>query len=110
PSAQITGAPYGRGDLAGSLVIQWTTSDDLLADKPINLAYSVEPNGPWTNIATGLENSGTYAWKVGGEVPPRVFLRLQATDAAGNFTFNQTNQPLDLSGLVPKARILGVEK
>ncbi len=110
PTAQITSAPYGRGEQAGSLVIQWTATDDLLSEKPIDLAYSIEPNGPWTNISTGLENSGTYAWKVGGDVPPKVYVRLQATDAAGNSTFYQINQPLDLSGLVPKARILGVEK
>lgn len=110
PQAQITGAPYGRDQHAGSLIIQWTATDDLLAMRPITLDYSVEPNGPWTTIAAGLENIGAYAWKVGADVPTKVYLRLTATDAAGNFTYSQTNQPIDLSGLVPKARILGVER
>lgn len=110
PRAAITGAPYGRDDQAGSLIIQWQAEDDLLAARPITIEYAVHPDGPWTTIAAGIDNSGAYAWKVGAEVPPRVYLRLTATDAAGNSTCNQTQQPVDLSGLVPKARILGVDK
>ncbi len=110
PQAAITGAPYGRDDQSGSLIIQWQAQDDLLASRPITIEYAVQPDGPWTTIAAGIDNSGAYGWKVGAEVPPRVYLRLTATDAAGNSTCNQTQQPVDLSGLVPKARILGVEK
>lgn len=109
PQGQLMAAPYGRGDQVGSLIIQWKASDELMAERPITLFYSTEQSGPWTTIVAAYENSGSYSWKVGTDVPEKVYLRLQADDAAGNQTFSQTNQPVDLSGLIPKARITGVE-
>jgi hypothetical protein len=74
------------------------------------LAYITGSQGPWTLIDVGIENSGRYAWRVGKEVPEKVFLKLEVVDAAGNVATNQTLDAVDLSGLVPKARITGVEQ
>ncbi|MEZ6093509.1 MAG: hypothetical protein R3C03_04610 [Pirellulaceae bacterium] len=109
PQARLTAAPYGEGSETGSLVIHWQASDELLSRRCVTLSYSSFANGPWTIIETGLENSGRYAWQVGKEVPEQVFLQLEVADAAGNISRNQTNDLVDLSGLVPKARITGVE-
>jgi hypothetical protein len=109
PVAKLTAAPYGSGADAGALIIQWTAEDELLAARPIKLCYSTFASGPWTMIAAGIENSGRYAWTITKDIPEQVYLQLEVTDAAGNVTRNQTNAPIDLSGLIPKARILGVE-
>ena len=84
PYCQITSVPYGRGDEAGRLVINWTAQDPLMTLRPITLSYSTDPQGPWTAIEQGLRNTGRYVWKVGTNVPERIYLRLEATDQAGN--------------------------
>ncbi|HMP78962.1 MAG TPA: hypothetical protein PKD54_05885 [Pirellulaceae bacterium] len=109
PVAQITSAPYGRDEWAGHLVIHWTAVDEQFRHRPIHLSYATTGDGPWTMIADGLENTGNYPWKVDSNVPARIFLRLDAIDAAGNVTTSITTEPVDLSGLVPKSRITGVE-
>ncbi len=109
PVAQITSAPYGRDQWAGHLVIQWTAVDEQFRHRPIHLSYAATSDGPWTTIADGLENTGSYPWKPDASVPPRVYLRLDAVDAAGNYTTSITTSPIDLSGVVPKSRITGVE-
>ena len=62
PDVSITGAQYGEGDRAGSLVIRYRCEDDYLMQRPITLAFSDSPKGPWTTIAAGLRNMGDYVW------------------------------------------------
>lgn len=109
PVATLTAAPYGRGDQAGHLVIHWQAVDEQLQMRPISLAWSNHPSGPWTWIVERTENTGSFAWKIGSEIPDQVYLQLTAVDAAGNVTTNQTNDPIDLSGLIPRGRIIGVQ-
>lgn len=109
PMAKILSVPYGRGHEAGRLVINWEAEDPLMTFRPITLAYATDPQGPWTAIENGLRNTGRYVWKVGSEVPERVFLRLEAVDEAGNVGVFQLNNLIDLSGLVPRGRIMSVD-
>ncbi len=109
PVATLTAAPYGRGDQAGHLVIHWQAVDEQLQMRPISLAWSTHPTGPWTWIVERTENTGSFAWKIGAEIPDQVYLQLTAADAAGNVTNNQTNDPIDLTGLIPRGRIIGVQ-
>jgi len=109
PRVSLTAAPYGTGANAGQLMVHWDASDEHFGPRPITLSYATTPAGPWTTIAEGLRNEGQFAWKPGSEVPPSVYLRVAATDRAGNVAADQTAQPVDLSGLVPKGRIRGIE-
>ncbi len=109
PQVQITSVPYGRGEEAGRLIINWQAYDSLLTSHPIRLAYSPTLSGPWTTIANSLENSGRYVWKVPPQVPERVYLRIEARDQAGNASAHELPSQIDLSGLSPRARIVGVE-
>ena len=106
---QITSAPFGRGEEAGKLIINWQAFDQLLASHPIRLAYSPSIRGPWTTIAKSLKNTGRYVWKVPSHVPERVYLRIEARDQAGNGSAYELTSPIDLSGLSPRARIFSVE-
>ncbi len=108
PLAQIKSVPYGRGNEAGRLVINWTAEDPNLTLRPITLSYSTAPSGPWSVIDEGLRNTGRYVWQVGPNVPEKVFLRLEARDQAGNVGVFQLKQMIDISGLVPRGRIRGV--
>lgn len=109
PRVHIASVPYGRGQEAGRLIINWQASDPLLVLRPITLAYSTSPSGPWSVIERGLRNNGRYAWKVGAEVPERIFLRIEAIDRAGNIGVYQLPNPIDISGLVPRAHIQSVQ-
>ena len=108
PLVKITSVPYGRGNEAGRLVINWSASDPFISLRPIRLSYSRGATGPWTVIEDGLRNAGRYVWKVEPNVPERIFLKIEATDQAGNVGVHQLSQSIDISGLVPRGTIRGV--
>jgi hypothetical protein len=109
PMAQITSVPYGRGNEAGRLAINYRVADDFLTLRPVRLSYSRSPQGPWTIIQDNLRNEGRYLWKVDRAVPDRIFLKIDAMDQAGNVGTHQLSQSVDVSGLVPRGTIHGVE-
>ena len=79
-----------------------------MAAAPISLSFSLSPAGPWNPIATGLENTGHYAWAIDGRTPSRLYLRLEARDEAGNVGTCVSLQPVVLDISAPKAHILDV--
>ncbi len=109
PVVRITGAQYGEGDRIGCLVIQYECSDAHLKERPVALSFSDGPEGTWTTIAAGLRNDGQYIWKADPHLPRQLFLRIDATDAAGNTTSSVLDQPIDAQGLAPRARIRGFQ-
>ena len=109
PQVQINSAPFGSGKDVGKLIIHFSASDQNLAIRPIRLYYSSAAQGPWTTIEEGLRNSGSYAWKVPSHVPENIFLRIEARDTANNFGAYQLTSPINISGLIPRGRIFGLE-
>lgn len=108
PLARISSVPYGRGNEAGRLVINYSVADQHLTLRPITLAYATTPQGPWNAIETGLRNEGRYVWKPTPKIPDRIFLRIDALDKAGNVGVHMLSQAIDVSGLVPRGTIHGV--
>jgi hypothetical protein len=84
----------GTGD---TLIIRYDARDPLLTDNSVRLMYSPNPSGPWATIATNLANEGMYRWEPGKSVPARVFLRVEATDAAGNLGANVSAEPVSVA-------------
>jgi hypothetical protein len=109
PQARITGAQYGEGDRIGSLVIQYEVEDANLMTRPIALSFSDDVQGPWTTIAAGLRNDGDYVWPADPQLPRKLYLRIDATDQAGNVGTYILDQPIDAQGLAPRARIRGFQ-
>jgi hypothetical protein len=107
PVARLTSAIYGVGVKAGQLEIGWKAEDANLTDRPITLSFSEQATGPWSTIAAGLENTGSYSWKVDPRIPERIFLRLEVRDEAGNVQVDQLREPISIEGLAPKGRIRG---
>ncbi len=105
PQAKITSVPFGRGINAGKLVINWKVQDEQLTLRPISLAYSDRPEGPWTDIEVGLRNEGSYVWKVPQQAPERIYIRLKARDTAGNVAINDLPHPVNVANLIPRGRI-----
>ena len=94
PIAQILSVNATRGDTEGELTVRWEADDDNLEPRPIALYYSSRPAGPWTTIATELENSGEFRWPLQRHVPRKIYLKLEARDTAGNVAAFQTSEPL----------------
>lgn len=107
PQVRITGAAYGELDQTGSLIIRYRCQDDHLGKRPIALSFGPSPQGPWTTIAAGLENQGVYAWPADPHLPRQIYLRIDATDLAGNRSHDVLDAPIDTRGLAPRARIRG---
>jgi hypothetical protein len=98
----------GRGPDTGTLTINWKATDKNLGREPITLKYAEKPEGPWKLIASNLENSGRYRWQMPDPPPPRILVRVEAADQAGNVGVADSKQVIvDLSQ--PKGVILGVQ-
>lgn len=108
PSAKLIGTQLGSGNQADHLHLNWTASDTNLEARPIALFYSSYPNGPWSTIASGLENTGSYTWRIERHVPARFYLRLEVRDTAGNVTNYQTATPVELARPQPTGRLRNV--
>ncbi|HEY8505444.1 MAG TPA: hypothetical protein VIL46_12750, partial [Gemmataceae bacterium] len=98
----------GGGSETGTLTILWTASDPNLTDAPIALAYAAAPQGPWQPIATGLKNEGIHRWKLPAGVPGQMYLRVEATDRAGNVGRYVTPTPVNLATVSPNIHLRGV--
>jgi hypothetical protein len=105
PTVQLQGAELGQGNLADHLLLRWTASDTNLEPRPIALFYSSHPQGPWSTIAAGLENSGSYTWRIERHVPGRFYLKLAARDTAGNVATFVSPSFLELARPQPTGRL-----
>ena len=106
PVGRITRAQQGSGHDGGKLFIDWEASDNReLAARPISLSYSERLGGPWTSMASGLENTGRYVWQLTGNLPQRMYLRLEIHDAAGNMGIYETPEPVALNLSSPAAQL-----
>ena len=97
PIVELTGIERGEGNLADHLILKWRAQDNNLEQRPIALYFSSRPAGPWSAIATSLEDTGQYAWRVERYVPTRIYLRIEARDTAGNLAAFQTREPVEFS-------------
>jgi hypothetical protein len=105
PLARILSAEQVPGSGPGQLVIRWQAEDWMLAARPIGLYYSPSREGPWSPIATGLANTGQYAWALDRRAPEQLFLRLEARDEAGNVGIFETPLPVSIDQRRPQGRI-----
>jgi hypothetical protein len=107
PRSQIISALNGKGPDAGSLVIEYQALDAHFPDRPISVYYSETPKGPWIPITQGARNAGRFVWPADARLPEKVFLRLEAIDAAGNVGAHQLDLPVDVQSAAPRGRIQG---
>jgi hypothetical protein len=105
PVAKLTIPEQNR---PGELRLEWEATDQLLAARPIALSFAESANGPWSTIASGLENTGRYDWRLDNRVPDRIFLRLEVRDEAGNIQSVATAEPIEIDRIRPQGRILSV--
>jgi len=93
-----------------ALLLTWSASDRNLAANPVTLQHAQRPDGPWQTIAKELPNTGRYQWLVQQGSPPRVYLRLLVSDAAGNLGVDQTPEPILVDLNEPEVNIKRIIK
>jgi hypothetical protein len=108
PAVEMTDIRLGTGDEAGQLVLVWAAHDKQLTPNPVSLSWATSPTGPWTLGATNMKASGTARWAVPKEAGSKVFLRLEATDLAGNVGTWESSEPVMMGSEKAHIRILGV--
>jgi hypothetical protein len=109
PVVQINGVDTKFANRQPTVTVNWKASDKNLGHKPISLSYSEKDTGPWINIATGMENTGQYTWQLPPNSPGRLYMRVEATDLAGNLGSAQTSKPVVIDMSQPSVAILAVE-
>ncbi len=92
----------------GLLELRWAANDKNLGPSPVTLLYSVRREGPWQVIARNLKNEGSYRWSFPRDAGGRFFLRVEATDQAGNLGWAETNSPISFDMTEPRGQVLGV--
>lgn len=109
PEATILPLKQGEGSSPNQLVIEWTLTDDALAEHPVALYFAERPTGPWQPITGWQPNTGQYTWNFGPDLPKQVYIRLEARDAAGNIARVDSDEPMVIDLSRPTARIIEVE-
>jgi hypothetical protein len=107
PQIELNVPEVGKGPQAGSVIITWQADDANLGDRCVSLFYAEGNSNDWKAIATGIDNSGRYVWKMGGQVPYRFRVAIEVSDLAGNREMAESAEvTIDMSK--PKPRISGV--
>ena len=84
PLASLTSPDGGETwKIGSSHAITWNATDNV-AVTSVDLAYSIDSGVNWSNIATGLGNSGSYSWTVPAPGTSQARVRIRARDAANN--------------------------
>ncbi len=110
PLVKLIGVDVGRGIDQGNLSVTWTAADKYLGPNPVNISYAKTPEGPWVVAVPNLPNTGRYVWRMPGEgLPYQFFIRVEASDLAGNIGSAETTGAVKVDLSTPKARVTGVD-
>ncbi len=82
PSVTVT-SPTGSESWTGGTThnITWNATDDVGVTS-IDVAYREDDTSPWTPLAVGITNSGTFPWAVHNTPTPHARVRVVAHDAS----------------------------
>ena len=106
PTVRLLPPLVGSGTDVGTMTIQWMAHDKNLISDSITIKYADRPDGPWMPIATNLRNEGSYRWLIPAGIGSEVYLRLEASDRAGNLGRSELRDPVAMPQ--PKVKVLGI--
>jgi hypothetical protein len=93
----------------GKLTITWRAFDRFLRAQPISISISEKPDGQWSPLpgAERLDNTGTFSCTT-ENLPWQVYVRVAATDEAGNVGVDVFREPVKIDLKVPKVRSINI--
>jgi hypothetical protein len=108
PTVMMSEVKLGTGDENGQLVLKWSSEAKHLGPNPVSLYWAPSTSGPWALGATGMKSTGTARWAVPQDAGSKFFLKLEATDLAGNVGKWESKEPVSLATEKPHVHIIGV--
>lgn len=91
PSVTVNAPNGGESWVGGSVHdITWTAIDNV-AVSSVDIAWSANNGGSWTNVSLGEANDGVYSWTVPAQASTQALVRVTGRDAAGNATADASN-------------------
>src|SRR5262245_56006923 len=109
PVVKIKDVHPGTGRDVATLYVHFTAADVHLTPRPVSISMATKKDGPWTTIASGLENTGVYGWEMPKDLPYQFYVRVEAEDRAGNVGLCCTAEPIKVDLSRPRGTILGVD-
>ena len=97
PEVDIVAVTRDESDAGDALLIRYACRDPLIVPRSVRLLYSPNAEGPWATIAESQENQGEHRWQPGRTVPSRVYVRIEASDAAGNIGGTTTPESVSVA-------------
>jgi hypothetical protein len=99
PTVTITSPAGGESWGAGTLHnITWTAADNVVVNT-IDLAFSTDGGATFPNaIATGISNSGTFAWTLPVILTSTARVRVLAHDGSGNLGSDSSHTNFSITG------------
>jgi hypothetical protein len=88
--------------------VRWTASDKNVGADSVNLYAANRREGPWTPIARGVKNDGSYRWAFPRDAGTQFFFRVEIADQAGNVARAETTTALVLDMTEPRALVVGI--
>jgi len=104
---KIQGWKAGLGK-NGHLDIRWKITDKNLGNQAVNLFYRTGHTGAWKPMATKLKSEGSFRWSITQDLAPQYYIRLEATDLAGNLTHVESQNPVLVDRTAPDINVTGV--
>jgi hypothetical protein len=110
PAVKLLDVTVGTGPETGKLTVRWSATDAFLRTQPITIAYATEPKGPWTPLATRLNNDGFWVGRCDPEakLPYQFYLKVEALDEAGNVGSAVTDKMVKVDTFIPRVSTIDV--
>lgn len=109
PEVKLISIQPAVGAQGAQVVIRWSIADENPSPIPVSVLYAAEREGPWIPITGWQVDEGHLAWRVTPQIPPRVYIRIDARDAAGNTSSVTSEAPAAVDLSRPSARIVDIE-
>jgi hypothetical protein len=104
PTVTVTSPAGGESwAAASSHNITWTATDDVIVAN-VSIALSTDGGATFpTAVATGIANSGTFAWSVPVNLTSTARIRVRALDGAGNVGSDSSHANFSITGFTVTA-------
>jgi hypothetical protein len=110
PQVEITEVTPSTGDPGDGVLIRYACRDQLPSPRGVRLSFSPGADGPWSTIADGIEPEGTHRWQPDRTTPGSVYIRIEATDAAGNVGRSVSPEPVAIAAAQVVGRLRGLRE
>ncbi len=103
PTIRLHSVVVNEGADANTITVNWQASDKFFGETPITIYFATSnaPDARWEVLQPNVENTGSCKCKTDG-LPFEFYVRVEATDRAGNKAADQTRETVKVDLSEPK--------